>query len=114
MQVTFVLEAMQRVLAQARPVICNSDQGSQFTSTPYLDLLKAHEVRISMDGRGRALDNIFTERLWRAIKCEEVYLKDYRSPREAHQSLTASLQFYNERRIHQALDYQTPAELYFK
>lgn len=67
-----------------------------------------------MDGRGRALDNIFTERLWRTIKYEEVYLKDYTNPREARQSLTEYLQFYNERRIHQALDYQTPAELYFK
>lgn len=114
MQVGFVLEAMQRALAHGRPVICNSDQGSQFTSTPYLNLLKAHEVQISMDGRGRALDNIFTERLWRTIKYEEVYLKDYSSPREARQSLTEYLQFYNERRIHQALEYQTPAELYFQ
>lgn len=114
MQVGFVLEAMQRALAHGRPVICNSDQGSQFTSTPYLNLLKEHEVQISMDGRGRALDNIFTERLWRTIKYEEVYLKDYSSPREARQSLTEYLQFYNERRIHQALEYQTPAELYFK
>ena len=75
MQVGFVLEAMQRALAQGRPVICNSDQGSQFTSTPYLNLLKEHEVQISMDGRGRALDNIFTERLWRTIKYEEVYVR---------------------------------------
>jgi putative transposase len=114
MQVAFVLEAMQQALALARPVICNSDQGSQFTSTPYLDLLKEHDVRISMDGRGRALDNIFTERLWRTIKYEEVYLKDYRSPREARHSLAEYLRFYNERRIHQALEYRTPAELYFK
>lgn len=114
MQVGFVLEAMQRALAHGRPVICNSDQGSQFTSTPYLNLLKEHEVQISMDGRGRALDNIFTERLWRTIKYEEVYLKDYSSPREARQNLTEYLQFYNERRIHQALEYQTPAEWYFK
>jgi putative transposase len=114
MQVGFVLEAMQRALRQAKPMICNSDQGSQFTSTPYINLLKEHEVQISMDGRGRALDNIFTERLWRTIKYEEVYLKDYSNPREARQSLTEYLQFYNERRIHQALDYQTPAELYLK
>ena len=90
MQVAFVLDAMQRAFTQAKPVICNSDQGSQFTSTPYLDLLKAHGVRISMDGRGRALDNIFIERLWRTIKYEEVYLKDYNSPREARQSLSQS------------------------
>lgn len=114
MQVGFVLEAMQRALRQAKPMICNSDQGSQFTSMPYINLLKEHEVQISMDGRGRALDNIFTERLWRTIKYEEVYLKDYSNPREARLSLTDYLQFYNERRIHQALDYQTPAELYLK
>jgi putative transposase len=66
-----------------------------------------------MDGRGRALDNIFTERLWRTIKYEEVYLKQYESPRQARQGLTAYLQFYNEQRIHQALNYQTPAEVYF-
>jgi putative transposase len=114
MQVAFVLEAMQRALRQAKPVICKSDQGSQFTSIPSSTLLKDHDVQISMDGRGRALDNIFTERLWRTIKYEEVYLKDYQSPREARQSLTEYLQFYNERRIHQSLDYRTPAELYFK
>jgi putative transposase len=113
MQTAFVIEALRRALAQARPRICNSDQGSQFTSASYLELLKAHEVQISMDGRGRALDNIFTERLWRTIKYEEVYLKDYSSPREARQSLADYLQFYNERRIHQALEYRTPAELYF-
>jgi putative transposase len=114
MQVAFVLEALQRALAQARPLICNSDQGSQFTSAPYLELLKKHEVRISMDGRGRAFDNIFTERLWRTIKYEEVYLKEYQSPREARQSLAEYFQFYNERRLHQALEYRTPAELYFE
>ena len=84
----------------------NLDQGSQFTSTQYLELLKEHEVRKSQDGRGRALDTIFTERLWRTIKYEEVYLKDYSSPREARQNLTEYLRFYNERRIHQALDYR--------
>lgn len=114
MQTAFVLEAMQRALTRATPVICNSDQGSQFTSTPYLELLKSHQVQISMDGRGRALDNIFTERLWRTIKYEEVYLKDYSSPRDARQSLADYWQFYNEQRIHQALEYRTPAELYFK
>jgi putative transposase len=113
MQVGFVLEAMQRALQQAQPIICTSDQGSQFTSTPYIDLLKKHDVQISMDGRGRALDTIFTERLWRTIKYEEVYLKDYSSPREARQSLAQYLQFYNERRLHQSLEYRPPVELYF-
>ncbi len=113
MQLGFVLEAMQRALSQARPQICNSDQGSQFTSSQYTQLLLAHDVRISMDSKGRALDNIFTERLWRTVKYEEVYLKEYTSPREAREGLSAYLRFYNEERLHQALDYGTPAEVYF-
>jgi putative transposase len=112
-QLAFVMEAMQRALERARPQICNSDQGSQFTSPHYAQLLLAHDVRISMDSKGRALDNVFTERLWRTIKYEEVYLKEYASPREARSSLTEYLRFYNERRLHQALDYRTPAEVYF-
>jgi putative transposase len=113
LQLPFVLEAATQALQVAHPTIWNSDQGSHFTSTAYVDLLKAHGVQISMDGRGRALDNIFTERLWRTIKYEEVYLKEYESPRQARQELTAYLQFYNERRLHQSLDYQTPREMYF-
>jgi putative transposase len=109
-----VIEAMQRALSQAKPQSCNSDQGSHFTSSQYTRLLLAHDVRISMDGKGRALDNLFTERLWRTIKYEEVYLKDYASPREARQELRAYLRFfYNERRLHQALGSCTPAEMYF-
>lgn len=113
MQIEFVIEAMQRALLQATPQICNSDQGSHFTSSQYTQLLLAHDVRISMDSKGRALDNIFTERLWRTVKYEEVYLKDYTSPREARKELTEYLRFYNEGRLHQALDYRTPAEVYF-
>jgi putative transposase len=113
MQQAFVLVAMQNALKQATPQICNSDQGSHFTSTSYIDLLKSYEVRISMDGKGRALDNIFTERLWRTVKYEEVYAKDYDSPRTARAELSRYLRFYNEERIHQALDYRTPAEIYF-
>jgi putative transposase len=110
----FVLVAMHNALKQAIPQICNSDQGSHFTSHSYIDLLKSHEVRISMDGKGRALDNIFTERLWRTVKYEEVYVKDYDSPRTARSELSRYLRFYNEERIHQALDYRTPAEVYFQ
>lgn len=113
MQMAFVMEAMQRALSQAIPQICNSDQGSQFTSPQYTQLLLSHDVRISMDSKGRAFDNIFTERLWRSIKYEEVYLKDYVSPREARAELTAYLRFYHEQRLHQSLDYRTPAEVYF-
>ncbi len=84
-----------------------------FTSPQYLALLQAANVQISMDGKGRALDNIFTERLWRTVKYEEVYVHDYLSPHEARQALTRYFTFYNHERLHQALDYQTPAEVYF-
>src|SRR5260370_32186816 len=112
LELPFVLTAMQRALGQAVPLICNSDQGSHFTSTQYCQLLQAAQVQISMDGKGRALDNIFTERLWRTVKYEEVYLHDYTSPREARQALTRYFQFYNQERPHQALENQTPAEVY--
>jgi putative transposase len=112
LEMPFVLATVQRALRQARPVIWNSDQGSHFTSPQYTQLLLDAGVQISMDGRGRALDNIFTERLWRTIKYEEVYLKEYASPRDARRSLADYLDFYNWRRLHQALDYQTPAVLY--
>jgi putative transposase len=108
----FVLAAMERALAGATPTICNSDQGSHFTSPQYTGLLSGAGVQISMDGRGRALDNVFTERLWRSIKYEEVYLHDYRTPREARTGLSRYIRFYNEERLHQALDYQTPAQVY--
>ncbi len=77
-------------------------------------LLQAANVQISMDGKGRALDTIFTERLWRTVKYEEVSLHDYFSPREARQAVTRYFRFYNQERLHQALDYQTPAEVYFQ
>lgn len=113
LQVAFVLAAVEQALAQATPEIWNSDQGSQFTSTEYIDRLQAANVQISMDGRGRALDNIFTERLWRTVKYEEVYLHDYASPREARQGLATYFQFYNFERPHQALNYERPAAVYF-
>jgi putative transposase len=112
LQVPFVLSAVKRALAQATPVIWNSDQGSHFTSPQYRDLLLAADVQISMDGKGRALDNIFVERLRRSVKYEEVYPNDYASPREARAELTKYFAFYNHERPHQALNYQTPAEVY--
>lgn len=112
LELGFVLDAVDAALAQATPTIWNSDQGSHFTSPSYLGRLEAADVQISMDGKGRALDNIFTERLWRTIKYEEVYLRSYATPREARQNLTAYLHFYNHERPHQALGYQTPAEAY--
>jgi len=113
LELSFVLAATERALAQATPQIWNSDQGSHFTSPQYLALLQAANVQISMDGKGRALDNIFTERLWRTVKYEEVYLHSYPDPQEARQSLARYLDFYNHRRPHQALAYRTPAEVYF-
>jgi len=112
LELPFVLAAVDRALEQARPVIWNSDQGSHFTSPQYTARLKAANVQISMDGKGRALDNIFVERLWRTVKYEEVYLKEYDSPRAARQGLSSYLQFYNEERLHQALGYRTPAAVY--
>ncbi len=114
LEMPFVLEAVERALEQARPEIWNSDQGSHFTSPQYTERLLAAQVQISMDGKGRALDNIFTERLWRTIKYEEVYLHSYTTPKEARQGLTRYLDFYNHQRLHQSLAYRTPAEVYFK
>lgn len=114
LELEFVLLAVDHALAQARPVICNSDQGSHFTSSEYLDRLKAAQVQISMDGRGRALDNVFTERLWRTIKYEEVYIHEYETPRQVRQGLAHYLTFYNHQRPHSALHYQPPAAVYFQ
>jgi putative transposase len=113
LDIDFVLVAVDQALAYYKPVIWNSDQGSHFTSPQYIQRLLAAEVQISMDGKGRALDNIFTERLWRTVKYEEVYLHDYQTPKQARSGLTAYFDFYNYRRPHQALDYATPAERFF-
>ncbi len=95
-------------LSLSQPEIFNSDQGSRFTSTSFTSLLEAKGVAISMDGRGRAFDNIFIERLWRSVKYEEVYLKEYDSARDAVRSIRAYFRFYNLERPHQSLGYQTP------
>lgn len=110
---TFVLEALDEALDSATPDISNTDQGSHFTAKAFIDKLQAKEVQISMDGRGRCLDNIFTERLWRTVKYENVFLKSYRDVTEAREGLDEYLRFYNERRRHQALDYRTPHDVYF-
>ena len=108
----FVMAAVHRALAQATPLIWNSDQGSHFSSPQYTSVLLAAGIQISMDGRGRALDNIFVERLWRSVKYEEVYLHDYANPRQARAGLTRYLWDYNHTRPHQALKYRTPMEVY--
>jgi putative transposase len=112
LEMDFVLTAVDNALLQAKPEIWNSDQGSHFTSPKYLERLQREEIQISMDGRGRAMDNIFTERLWRTLKYEEVFLHDYASPKEAYHQLAQYFRFYNFDRPHQALEYLTPAQVY--
>src|SRR5688500_19069520 len=113
MDVVICLEVIEQSLEMARPEIVNTDQGAQFTSNDFTGRLAAAGVLISMDGQGRALDNVFVERLWRTVKYEEVYLKDYETPREAIEGLGTFFVRYNEWRQHQALGYQTPASVYF-
>ena len=113
LELPFVLSAVERAFEGASPMILNSDQGSHFTSSQYLSRVEARGVKVSMDGKGRALDNIFTERLWRTVKYEEVYLHSYTSPKAARQGLSRYFSFYNQERPHQALGYRTPEEVYF-
>jgi putative transposase len=114
MEVEFCIEALKRALRRGRPDIFNSDQGSQFTSERFTGELAEQQIAISMDGRGRCMDNIFVERLWRSLKYEEVYLKDYASVTEARSGIARYFQFYNHERLHQSLDYQTPAAIYLR
>ena len=109
----FCVRAVEEALVLGLPEVFNTDQGAQFTSEAFCGLLERSGVRISMDGRGRVFDNIFVERLWRTVKYEEVYLKDYGNVREGRTNLSAYFRFYNQERPHQALAYRTPAEVYF-
>jgi len=108
----FCLEALDEALAISQPEIFNSDQGAQFTAQAFTSRLLARGVAVSMDGRGRALDNVFIERLWRTVKYEEVYLKDYDDGLDAERSLDQYFRFYCQERVHQSLGYQTPADVY--
>lgn len=112
LEADFCVAALRRALERRKPEIFNSDQGSQFTSVGFTDVLQSAGVRISMDGRGRVFDNIMVERLWRSVKYEEVYLKDYATPRDARSNLGEYFVFYNDERPHQSLCYATPAEVY--
>ena len=112
LEVSFVIAALENALAVGLPEILNSDQGSQFTSKEYTSILCANDVRISMDGRGRCMDNIFTERLWRSLKYQEVYLKEYYSPREARAGIGNYFHKYNSYRPHQGLGGLTPADVF--
>src|SRR6266446_6299349 len=108
----FCIEALEDALSQGRPEIFNTDQGSQFTDDDFTGVLRAHGVAISMDGRGRFADNIFVERLWRSLKYEEVYLKAYESVAEARHGIAAYFEFYNHQRLHQALGYRAPRQVF--
>lgn len=113
MDVGFCLKALEEALTRyGKPEIFNSDQGSQFTSEAFTSRLEQEGIRISMDGKGRWLDNVFVERLWRSLKYEEVYLKAYQTPKEAEVEIGDYLLFYNERRTHQGLDGYTPDQAY--
>lgn len=112
LETSFCLEALDESLAGGRPEIFNTDQGVQFTSTAFTSRLESNGVAISMDGRGRALDNVFIERLWRSLKYEDIYLKEYATVDDLYEGLASYLAFYNGERLHQALDYRTPREVY--
>jgi len=114
MDASFCVEALEEATSRyGCPEIFNTDQGSQFTSDDFTDVLKDHDIRISMDGRGRWADNVFVERLWRSVKYEDVYLKAYESLSEARAGLADYFDFYNQKRRHQGLDYRTPDEVYW-
>jgi putative transposase len=109
---SFCLELLDEALAQGRPEVFNTDQGAQFTAEAFTGRLQAAGVQVSMDGKGRCLDNVFVERLWRTVKYEDVYLRGYETVPELTRGLERYFPFYNEERLHQALDYQTPAAVY--
>jgi len=108
----FCLEALDEALATGRPEIFNTDQGSQFTAREYTDRLEEAGIAVSRDGRGRALDNVFVERLWRSVKYEDIYIKDYERVPDLVSGLTSYFRFYDEERLHQSLGYRTPGEVY--
>ena len=112
LEADFCIETLERVLQNGKPDIFNTDQGSQFTTPRFVKPLLNNGVRVSMDGRGRALDNVFVERLWRSIKQEKVYLEDFKTVGDAKKGISEYFDFYNHRRLHQALNYKTPAEIY--
>lgn len=112
LEADFCIEALSRVLSNGKCAIFNTDQGSQFTSESFTGLLLANGIKISMDGKGRALDNIFVERLWRSVKYESVYLSQWETVLEARAGLQGYFEFYNNERPHQSLNYKTPREMY--
>jgi putative transposase len=110
----FCVSALERALrCDDKPAIFNADQGAQYTGNDFTDSLKAHDIQISMDGKGRAMDNIFIERLWRSVKYEEVNLNEHQSVEQLRKALKIYFEFYNNQRPHQSFSGQTPAEIYF-
>jgi len=110
----FCIDALKSGLAEAKPEIINSDQGCQFTSEDWIHYLREWDIKISMTGKGRCLDNVYIERFWRSFKREEFYLNEYESVKELRKAISAYIEFYNQRRWHQSLDYKTPAAVYFE
>lgn len=106
------IEALEMALKQGKPKIFNTDQGSQYTSTDFIGILERENIEISMDGRGRALDNIFIERFWRTIKYECIYLNEFKDGRELYDVIKNYINFYNNERLHQSLGYRTPSDIY--
>lgn len=108
----FILECLKRAFRSRRPAIMNSDQGSQFSSKDYIDLLEANQIKISMNGKGRALDNIFVERFFRTIKYENIYLNEYQTPKAVRTGVNEYITFYNQERLHEKLGYESPVDFY--
>ena len=114
MDAEFCVSAREEAIAVwGIPAIFNTDQGSQFTSEAFVSVLELHGIRISMDGKNRALDNIFVERFWRTLKYEDIYLKDYRTMAELKTEIKRYFEFYNDQRFHASLDYATPNDFYY-
>ena len=113
MDTTFCIDALEKALDVSTPEIFNTDQGAQFTSLSFTKVLLDKEIKISMDGRGRALDNIFVERLWRTVKYENIYMNEYQTVPELRSGLKRYFEFYNQERLHQSLGYKTPSEVHF-
>jgi putative transposase len=110
----FCLDMLDEALSTGRPEVFNTDQGTQFTQAAWTDRLEAAGVRVSMDGKGRCLDNVFVERFWRTVKYEDIYIRGYETVKALSEGLGSYFPFYNERRPHQSLDYRTPAEVYLR
>ena len=113
LETDFCIDALKQGFTMAMPEIVNSDQGCQFTSEPWINFLRDHDIKISMTGKGRCTDNVYIERFWRSFKREEFYLNEYKSVRVLKKAIGAYIEFYNQRRWHQSLNYKTPAEVYF-